>query len=268
VTPVRLFARENADTFSERAGTKAQKPDIECGVTIENGGAPAAVFFGSGSTAARTRAVMIGIDAGAPVAVRISDVGSLYDAARSTLALPSDALNLEGASAVGSVVRFFQRGNAGLAAACVNASFDVHADALLCALLRDVPIEPSHISNVRRYELGCLHDAPLGFSAAAAFDDGRVIFAASAEASPNTYDDGECAGSVLGLLDADQNVLATWVVDTAPDRVKIEGVGIDGLGESTVDIVAATDPDDPGAPSELLRFRVGLPGLTLAKAAR
>lgn len=255
VKPVRLFVRDGADVFSESAGTKARKPDLECGAVMTIDGAPCAVFFGSGSTPARMRAAIVTEGHAGPILVRGADVTSLYVAAREALDISEDALNLEAACVVGSVVRFFQRGNAGASADCVNASFDVDAMELARTLLGVESVMANRIANVRRYTLGELGGAPLGFSAAAALDDGRVVFAASAEASPNTYDDGQCAGSVLGLIGANQEIDAMWSVDAAGDP-KIEGVAIESIDADVATVCAVTDPDDPSLSADLLRFRL------------
>lgn len=252
-TPIRLFPRGAADTYSEARGNKADKPDLESGTVIPTDDGPLAVFFGSGSTERRMRAAVV-TERGGALESRVVALDHLYAAALAALQIGPGELNLEAACTVGDRVRFFQRGNG---AAGVNASFDVEARALVGALRGDASLGPDHVINVRRYELGSLGGVPLGFSAAAVLADGSVLFAAAAEDSPSTYDDGACAGSVIGLLGPDQSLLARWPVK--PDAgIKIEGLAVERSDGRRIELLAVTDPDDPTRPSEALRLQLDL----------
>jgi hypothetical protein len=247
IDPIRLFPDVVGDTYSSKLGNKQHKPDLECGVTIPVRGAEAAVLFGSGSTRARRRAAVVT----PPHGVRIARLDSLYAAAMEVMGVGEDELNLEGACALGGTVRFYQRGNAGPRAR--NVTFEVATERLVEALDGGT-LTPADLSNVRDHALGTLGGAPLGFSAAAALPDGLSFFAASAEASPNTYDDGPCEGSVIGCMDPEGTIVEVQPLPAgAPQGQKIEGLAVESWHEHGGRLLAVTDNDDPTAPARWLR---------------
>ncbi|MBI2377261.1 MAG: pyruvate kinase [Deltaproteobacteria bacterium] len=239
---------------------KALKPDLEAGITFSSNGREISVLFGSGSTPLRMRAAVVeGTPLrqaqGRPASARFVSLDGLYLAAMDALRIGPEALNLEGACVVNGAVRFFQRGNA---ESGVNASFDVPLDSLVGAIEKRRPLTSRDLSNVRRYSLGALEGAGFGFSGAAALPDGRVLFSATAENSSSTYHDGQVAGSVLGLLDERQRIVATWRLPGAP--VKLEGIAIEGVEGREARVVGVTDADDPSRASELIRYTLDVPG--------
>lgn len=256
VTALRVFAREGADTFSKERGNKALKPDLEVGTAMRVGGAESAVLFGSGSTPARMRAAAVtpgpsGFD------VRTADLSSLYAAAQARLGVGADVLNLEAAAAVGERVLFFQRGNG---AGAVNASFAVPRHLVESALLEGRPIAASELFDVRRHALGTLDGCALGFSDAAPLPDGRVLVLAAAEASPNTYDDGAIAGSVLMVLDQTGALSPPIRVPDGPHGpYKLEGLAVSRVEGGVAHLVAVEDADDPSKPSTALTLELVLP---------
>ncbi len=256
VRPLRLFAdRGHGETFSSARGNKAHKPDLELGATFAVGGREAAVLFGSGSTAARMTAAWV-VEAPGGYAVHTAELASLYAAACQRLGLARDALNLEGAAAVGDRVVFFQRGNG---AGGVNASFSVSQPTLEAALVDGRAIAASDLREVRRHALGDLDGCALGFSDAAPLPDGRVLFLAAAEASPNTYDDGAVAGSVVGVLEHDGSAKVLARVPDGPrGPYKLEGLAVDGVEGRVVHLRAVEDADDPTKASTALRLRLAL----------
>lgn len=249
--PLRLFPDTHGDTYANELGNKQHKPDLECGTSMLLEGRPVAALFGSGSTPARRRAVLV---EGTPASprVRLVALDALYESAERLLGLSPGELNLEGACTVAGAVRFFQRGNAGPQG--LNATFDLPLTTLARALAGD-RVTPADLANARRYELGLLAGAPLGFSAAQALPDGRVLFAATAEASPNTYDDGACTGSVIGLLAADGALAPLMrLPPDAPAGAKIEGLAVEETLAPGWRLLAVTDADDPARPSVWLRL--------------
>lgn len=253
VTPLRLFVGTSGDTFSTARGNKPHKPDLEMGATVSIGGSEAAVLFGSGSTPARMRAVWVTT----AHAVHSADLSSLYAAAQTRLGIGADALNLEGAAAVGDRVVFFQRGNG---AGGVNASFAIAQRTLEAALVDGQPIAASALFDVRRHDLGTLDGCALGFSDAAPLPDGRILVVAAAEASPNTYDDGAVAGSVLMVLEATGELVGRVRVPDGPQGpYKLEGVAVDRVEGGIAYVRAVEDADDPARPSTALTLALVLP---------
>jgi hypothetical protein len=98
ITPVRLLPPvDGHDRFSEAAGTKRLKPDLEVACPAEVDREPAVLLLGSGATDRRTRGVVVRLDDGQPV-VRAEDLAPLYAAVVQSLGLTADQLNLEGAA--------------------------------------------------------------------------------------------------------------------------------------------------------------------------
>ncbi|MBI4815546.1 MAG: pyruvate kinase [Deltaproteobacteria bacterium] len=251
VVPVGLLGRA---TGPDAPMSKASKPDFEAGVTLARDGVERAILFGSGSTPLRMRVATL---EGEPPRSKVVSLDTMYLAAMDVLGVDQKSLNLEAACVLPNAVRFFQRGNS---SAGVNATFDVPTDRLIEAIDKRGPIAKSDLTNVRRYELGTLAGVALGFSGAATLPDGRVLFAASAEDSPNTVDDGKCEGSVVGLMDQAQRIVATWAIPGA--AFKLEGLAVEGVandqGRSRVTLVGVTDSDDASTASELVRFSLEL----------
>jgi len=255
IQPLRMFSGEHGDTFSPARGNKKHKPDIELGASFVVDGKDAAVMFGSGSTDQRTRAAWI-VEGPSGHTVKTADLKSLYDAAIQRIGIAASSLNLEASAAVGDRVVFFQRGNG---EGAVNASFSVSQKILESALLNGTTIKSSDLREVRKHQLGDLDGCGLGFSDAAPLPDGRILFLAAAEASPNTYDDGAVAGSVIGILDHDGAATVLHRVPDGPDGpYKLEGLAIDRVEGNVVHLRAVEDADTPSKPSTALELRLVL----------
>lgn len=259
INPIRLFPpQEGADTFSPARGNKKLKPDLELGVVVPLEAQPAAIFFGSGSTDKRMRAAIVREDLSAAT----TEIPSLYNAAMHVLGIGGAVLNLEAATEIPGGVRFFQRGN-GQTGTPVNASFDLDLETLAKALNGEQQIQPQDLRNVRRYDLGFLDGAALGFSAATTLPDGRVVFVAAAEASPNTYDDGPCTGSVIGVIDKDGTVSSVAELPPGPEGPrKIEGLALESVEGKSATFRLVEDADDPTRASTAIRVRFALPAVT------
>jgi hypothetical protein len=256
VTPVRLLPPVGGlDRFSEAAGTKGSKPDLEVACPAEVDGAPAVLLLGSGSAEPRMRGVLVRLLDGAPV-VTSADLAPLYARVAGLLGVPGDQLNLEGASRHGGEVRWFQRGN--LVAGVPSASVDLPLEALVDAVLSRTDAAAVPVERRRVYELGEVDGVGLAVTDAVALPDGRLLLSAAAEDTPNAVDDGPVVATALVLVD-DESVLAVAAVP-GPDGVvhKIEGLALREVDRSTVHLLAVVDDDDPEAPSAELDLRVEL----------
>jgi hypothetical protein len=108
------------------------------------------------------------------------------------------------------------------------------------------------------FELGALDGVGLGFTDVALLADGRSVFLAAAEASPDAIADGPVSGSAVGLLEPSASgITARWTRliggDGQPSPYKVEGVAIDR------DVRGGwllTDSDDPRVPAELLEIEL------------
>ncbi len=256
VAPVRLLPPvEGHDVFSEAAGTKRLKPDIEVACPAEVDGEPAVLLLGSGSTERRTRGVLVRLDDGRPQ-VHAGELAALYGLVARCLGLPDGQLNLEGASRHGGTVRWFNRGN--LAAGVRPSSVDVPLAGLVDAVLGRVDPAEVAVGQPRVYDLGEVAGVGLAVTDAISLPDGRQLLSAAAEDTPNAVDDGPVVAAALALVDGDA------VLDVAPfpeveGRVaKVEGLALRAVRDSTAQLVAVVDDDDPTRPSTALELRVEL----------
>jgi hypothetical protein len=256
VTPVRVLPPvEGHDVFSEEAGTKRLKPDLEVACPAEVDGEPAVLLLGSGSSPRRMRGVLVQVADGRPV-VRSGALGPLYERVAALLGLPTEHLNLEGASRHGGTVRWFNRGN--LAAGVRSGSVDVPLEELVAAVLgRSYPAS-ARVGQPRFYDLGEVEGVGLAVTDAIALPDGGLLLSAAAEDSPNAIDDGPVVATALALVDGD-DVLAVAPIPEVDGRVhKIEGLALRHMRGSDVHVLAVVDDDDPRTPSAAIDLRVEL----------
>lgn len=107
------------------------------------------------------------------------------------------------------------------------------------------PLEPL---STQTFDLGRINGIPLCFTDAAVLSGGEIVFSAVAEDTDDTYNDGRCAGSVLGLLGVDGTL--RWIRKlTHP--FKVEGLDVRRDGED-LQILMVTDADDRRTPAKLL----------------
>lgn len=236
-------------TFGDELGNKHAKMDLEACATLPDG---RLVAFGSGSTAARETIVVLDPSD----EVRLVDGSELYEVLRSTPQLSGSELNLEGALVIGDALRLVQRGNG--AAVGGVAPVDATADLALEAFCRwlDGQAPLPQIREIVQYDLGAVRNARFGFTDAAALPDGRMAFLACAEASPDTYRDGDVLGCCFGIVDG-THVRTTDVRDSDARRttLKLEGIELREIGEALVfDVVA--DVDRPEEPARVGRLDV------------
>ena len=254
VVPLRLLPPvEGHDRFSEAAGTKQLKPDLEAACTVEVDGEAAVLLLGSGSTSRRMRGVLVRLADGEPTALAC-DLTPLYASVAQRLGLPLEHLNLEGASCHGGTLRWFNRGN--LAAGVHSGSVDVPVDALVDPLLGRVEAAAVPLGQPRSYDLGAVDGVGLAVTDAIALPDGWVLLSAAAEDTPNAVDDGPVVATALALLDGD-HVLAVAPIPEVRGRVhKIEGLALREFRDDEIHLLAVVDDDDPTSPSSEIALRV------------
>ncbi|WP_336028897.1 DUF6910 family protein [Geodermatophilus sp. FMUSA9-8] len=254
VGPVRLFPPvEGSDRFSEAAGTKALKPDLEVACPVEAGGEPGVLLLGSGSAARRTRGALVTLDGGRPV-VRTADLAPLYDAVAARLGVPAGQLNLEGASRTGDVLRWYQRGN--LAAGVRNAAVEVPLAPLVAVLQGRAGAEAVPLGRVHVLDLGEVAGVGLAVTDAVALPDGRELLSAAAEDTPNAVDDGPVVATALVLADAGRVVDVAPVPEVGGRVAKVEGLALRGTDGDAVHLLAVVDADDPDLPSPQVELTV------------
>ena len=239
---VRLLGGALPDQPKER---KRKKPDMETLMLLPAfAGYPqgALLAMGSGSKPNRDRGVLLGLEASGRVgsATRLVDLGVLYDALRTEV----DELNIEGAVIVGGRLVLLQRGNKGSANALIACELGSFIDDLAANNAPRLRTSP----DVRGIALGDIDSVPLTFTDAAVLPDGNLLFAATAENTDNSFDDGPCAGSAIGIIDALGNLKSIERLDTPH---KVEGVAATTDADG-IHLLLVTDADDAGQAACLL----------------
>jgi hypothetical protein len=249
------FPLEPAQLPPKAAERKAAKPDWECITRLPAmPGHPhgALLVMGSGSGPRRQRAALLRLQApqdnGSQALLgpaTFIDTSALCRALRKTF----DDVNLEGVFLrPGDATRhpmlcFLQRANL---TSHVNACIGLPWAATQAWLCGQGPVPD--IASIHAMDLGNLHGVPLGFTDGVALSDGRWLFTAAAEATHNAYDDGACAGSVLGLVDATHRIVWTKAIQPT---CKVEGLSATVTPEG-LSLLLAIDADDRGVASALL----------------
>jgi hypothetical protein len=223
---------------------KRAKPDLEVLTLLppfERHPHGALLGLGSGSTPSRGRGFAWALTAdgsldGRPEAI---DLEPLYALLRASVG----ELNVEGAAVMGDGLWLLQRGNSGRGA---NAIVELALDEVLDAIAGDRLVAVAELRGLRSYDLGRLDDAALTFSDASPLDDRSLVFTASAEATADSYADGEIVGSVVGTIGRDGSVLGLRRIASA---YKVEGVhaALEG-GATTLTFVCDQDDADTASP--------------------
>lgn len=245
---LRLFDGELPDAPGAR---KAAKPDLETLIELPASSEArfgALLVLGSGSRPNRQRGVLVAFDASGELsgAPRLIDLAPLY----APLRVLAGALNLEGGLCRGDEFLLLQRANQGQAR---NLCLRFTWREVWPWLLRGDGAPPRMREPVG-YELGAIDGVALGFSDAAALPDGEWVFSAVAEATSDSYRDGACAGSAVGVVTADgrlrslQRLAGSW---------KVEGIAATLLaGENALALTLVTDADDRARPASCLKVRM------------
>ncbi len=223
---------------------KAAKPDCEALLVLPAIGPfahGALMAMGSGSRPSRQRAALLALDGAGDVR------GPAHMLDLAPLMLPLNEhfpdLNIEGAFVDGDTLSLLQRGNG---ASGINARIDIAWRDMERWLTAGGPA-PGPVS-IRRFELGTIDGVPLSFTDGAALPGGAWVFSAAAEDTADTYNDGRCVGSAIGIVDAGGTLQGMERVSL---DVKIEGIAVASLGHA-IDLLLVTDADDRDRASLLL----------------
>ena len=239
---VRLFEGTLPDKTKKR---KVLKPDLETLLWLPTfAGYPhgALLAMGSGSKPNRDTGVLLGLDALGNVnsVPRLVDLSLLYEALRAEV----DELNIEGAVIAGGQLMLLQRGNKGYVNALIACVLDPFIDDLVASnapRLRAPPV-------VRAVALGDIDGVPLCFTDAAGLPDGNLLFTAVAENTENSFDDGACGGSAIGIVDVNGNVKR---IERLDPPYKVEGVAAT-MHADGIHLLLVTDADDASKAAWLL----------------
>lgn len=247
-----------ARQFDKERGNKKHKLDFEACFAAPFEGSDALYVVGSGSSQARESWVLVTLDASGMGSARLFTLPRLYRALREHPTFAGSELNLEGAAFLGSHVRLFQRAN-GLphqGRTALDATCDVSLAALIELMGSPESAPVPALERVRHYDLGDIDGVRLTFTDGHAIEGGRVLFLASAEASPNAIDDGEVRGTAVGVLEPDGSARLTLLRDEhdKPCRDKAEGIALSARDRTIAFVVF--DPDDHTRASSLAEVRL------------
>ena len=252
---------DGARLFDKGRGNKADKLDFESCLAVELEGRPALLGFGSGSLSNRETLLLVRPDMNGGYDSQLLDAHTLYARLHAHEGLLSSELNLEGAALLdtpfGPTLRLFQRSNGSPLGAgeALCASCDL-AWGELSRYLRDPGAEPAPaLHNVVTYQLGSVAGARLTFTDATLLRGSDILFAASAEASPNAYDDGAVTGSALGIIDA-SGVRTCPLLDEQGQLVTEKAEGIALLPGDRTRALVVFDPDDHTVPATLAEVQL------------
>lgn len=215
---------------------KASKPDFEALLTLPD---DSLLALGSGSSPRRMRGAWVRFDQTHPT-VHDVDLTDLYAA----LTREHSELNIEGGAVLDDTLYLCSRGNGALRD---NALIALCLARVCETLARSHALDAASLLRTHRVSLGELAGTPLSLTDLAVGAD-RLLFSAAAEASPNTYDDGVCTGSVLGTISTAGEVRDALRV---AQRLKVEGVCADH-SQRALRLFLVADADDPQARAPLM----------------
>ncbi|PUA28756.1 MAG: hypothetical protein B0W54_10060 [Cellvibrio sp. 79] len=246
----RFFEGDLPVEYEER---KAEKPDIEVLTLIphfNNSKQSALLAMGSGSKKKRRRSALATLDHTGSISGEpsIIDLSNFYDFLKQEVG----KLNIEGAAVVQDQFFLFQRGNKKNK---LNASIRLSLNDFYRVLQEPHKTYQPQI-DITPYDLGYIDDVPLCFTDATTLQNGAIVFTASAENTSDSYLDGQCMGSAIGIIDRKGDLVLLEPIDKT---VKLEGIEADEL-ENKVELLLVTDADDAAHPAQLYSASVKYPG--------
>jgi hypothetical protein len=228
---------------------KAAKPDLESLALLPPlQGCPAGALLalGSGSRPTRETGVLVALDVqGQPNGrVALVDLSALYAPLRKRFA----DLNIEGALVVSGELLLLQRGNrADARNACMRYDWNQ-----IAPWLAGLQPAPPVAKSVQLLDLGSANGVPLTVTDGTPLHGGAWAFTAVAESTDDSYADGACVASAIGIVLPDGQVRQMHLLHGAP---KVEGIAVLPDGSDWV-ITMVTDPDDPQKAAQLLQLRL------------
>jgi hypothetical protein len=224
---------------------KAVKPDLEVLALI-----PAAkkypygalLALGSGSKETRRQGVIIAFDQNGELdEVDIIDLSLLYGELKKELG----KINIEGAVIVDKDIILFQRGNKKNK---LNATIRFSLKQFYSYVFADNDKHTEKLKAViTPYDLGNIQDVLLCFTDATQLPNGSIVFTAAAENTSDSYLDGTCMGSVIGIIDSQGKLHSIKPIDKT---IKLEGVAAQVI-EDKVILLLVSDADDATIPAQL-----------------
>ncbi len=167
------------------------------------------------------------------------DLTPLYEPLRARFA----DLNIEGLFISKGEFCLLQRGNRNSPVnACIR--FDWQETERWIQGVATVP----NVRSISVFDLGGIDGVPLCFTDGAALQGGAWVFCAAAEDTSDSYTDGRCVGSAVGIVSARGKLVR---LEQVAGAFKAEGITVAGDGDP-LELHLVTDADDRRAAAQLL----------------
>lgn len=231
----------------EKAAHKAKKPDIEALTLLpasKQYAYGALLAIGSGSKQNRQNAVIIPLDSNGNVAEKPYQfsLAALYQ----TLQQHFPDLNIEGACIKDNQLVLMQRANNQYRNSAL-----IYCPLTTFLLLLDKPKPDfSKCLIIVEYTLPEIEGIPLGFTDGKVLANGNMIFTAAAENTNNSYNDGACVGSAIGIITAEGQLQSCHLLQ---EPYKIEGIAVH-IQNNKENIWLVNDADNPLMPATLFNI--------------
>jgi hypothetical protein len=239
-----LYRCFDGELSLEKEERKAEKPDIEALLHLpkfSNSSQSVLLALGSGSKKNRYRSALIPLGVNGEISdpVKIIDLSNFYGFLKKEIG----KLNIEGAAIVENTIFLFQRGNKKNK---LNASIRIALDDFYRILLEPQKFYEPAI-HITPYDLGEVDGVPFCFTDATALPNGDIIFTGSAENTSDSYLDGMCMGSVLGVINRAGDLS---LLESVNKVVKLEGVAVNKI-DKAIELLLVSDADDANHPAYL-----------------
>lgn len=242
----RLFRLRRGTLPLDKSERKRRKPDFEALVALPSFSAyehGALLALGSGSKPNRRSAVLLALNADGSTRGPPRAIGLMNWFTR--LQREFREVNLEGAFIEGEHLSLLQRGNKGNPR---NARVRIALASVLDALAEKQVLPVPKLADVADFTLGGIDGALLCFTDGAALPFGGFVFTAVAEATEDSYADGECVGAAIGIIDGADRLRALWQLEP---QLKVEGIEARLTGKG-LELTIVTDADRASVPAQLL----------------
>lgn len=215
---------------------KQDKLDLEAITQFDN----KIYLFGSGSTENRMK--MITVDAQTKKTRDTTDLSNLYASMQSFAEVKPEDFNIEGAIYNGENWFLFNRGNGSKGQ---NIIFTIGG-----ANLTD---DFSVVFN--KIKLPKIKGVRTTFTDAILVDN-KIYFLATAEDTPNTYEDGEVLGSIIGRIDL--QTMKMEFTKKITDKHKFEGIALYQKSDAEIQFLLCEDNDTDLLESSIFKLVISL----------
>lgn len=224
---------------------KADKPDFEALEMVDLGIGKELMILGSGSKSPQ-RDVLVRINILKKEVIKTYSLQKFYDRIRLTKALEGCPLNIEAIAIDGDDFFLFNRGK--------NLVFQYTLKAFVAYLEKHGEYTEPKVFEMKLPEINGIEAGLTG--ATSIPGQGKIIFTATVENTPNPIDDGEVMGSFIGLINLREPSAKPLCVAVLENnvvlRIKIESIALGKhINPNEFEVYMVTDSD--GGESEILK---------------